>query len=374
MLENIRIQGFRRYKDFSINDFSQVNFILGDNNVGKTSVLEAIYAWACGQNVAPFIHIPLARGRYSAIQQPYWIMEEIMATVSDKTSIPLQMSFSGRYNGENVCFNHSIYPSEILGFYDTSYKNNSELINMKSQGMNSSELQQIVPGIMQIQQTAIARWEVEQNGTKVISNIELPFSQITGIQSFHQAKFIDVLSQTGVNENVQIYASLKREKLLDEVTKEIRRVFPEIIGFDMIPYPDGTQSPISVIKEDGLLPLYACGDGIQRWFYILGALALYKKSIICIDEIDVGFHHEAQAEFSLNLIRGAITNGVQLFITTHNIEFLDSFLQSIQNYAKEEQNKIRVITIRETEEGQKVRSLSASEAYESRESFNLELR
>lgn len=373
MLESISIQGFRKYTEFSIDHFGQINFILGSNNVGKTSVLEAVFAWACGQNAMPFINIPLARGRYSNIQQPYWIMEELLATVNDRKSIPLKMSFDGIYNGKSVCFKHKIYPSELLSEYDTSYKNKSDLISIRTNG-EQGQIPVGIQNIFQIQHTTIARWEIENEGSVIKTDIVLPLSQISGIKPFCQAKFIDVLSQTAVGENVQIYASLKREQLLDEVTAEIRKVFPEIYGFDMIPYPDGTQSPVSVIKKSGLLPLYACGDGIQRWFYILGAMALYKKSIVCIDEIDTGFDHAAQAEFSVNLVKNAVKNDVQLFITTHSIEFLDCFLKTVKNNASKYLDKINIITIRDIENSNKVRILSASEAYDVRDNFNLELR
>ena len=50
----------------------------------------------------------------------------------------------------------------------------------------------------------------------------------------------------------------------------MQSIFPEISGIDMIPYPDGAQAPISIKKTDGTaLPIYAYGDGVQRWFYIL---------------------------------------------------------------------------------------------------------
>ena len=58
MLQSLRISGFRKYRDFRLEGFGQINFILGANNIGKTSILEAIFAWACGQNVAPFLCWP----------------------------------------------------------------------------------------------------------------------------------------------------------------------------------------------------------------------------------------------------------------------------------------------------------------------------
>lgn len=377
MLESIIIKGFRKYDDFKLDGFGKINFVLGDNNIGKTSILESIFAWACGQNVIPFLNIPVARGRYAGIQHPYWIMEEIMATVNDRKTVPMEMTFDGKYNGKNECFVHTIYPSELLSEYDTSYKNSSNLISVWNNGTFSTDAHQVPQGIsslFQLQQATIAKWDICHNNESVSTNITLPIPTVSKVKSFRQAIYIDILSHISVVENVKIYGSLKRENLLDEVTKEINKVFPEIIGFDLIPYPDGSQSPVSVIKDSGVLPMYACGDGIQRWFYILGSLSLYKKSIICIDEIDAGFHHSAQKDFSENLVKNALKNDVQLFITTHNIEYMDSFLEACSNSEEIEKDQIKIITMREVANELKVRTLSSEEAYESRNNFNLELR
>lgn len=378
MLESIRIYGFRKYDDLKIGNFNKINFILGPNNVGKTSVLEAIFAWACGQNVIPFLNVPLARGRYSGIQNPYWIMEEILASVKTRKNIPLQMSFCGIDDNKEVKFDHTIYPSELLTDYDSSYKNYLEKVIPRTNDVLSTDNPSLIvgiPGVVQFNSTIIARWEVLYNNKKTQIDIMLPQSQIKGIKPYKQAKFIDVLSHTAVSENVHMYASLKRENLLNEVEKEIKKVFPEIEGFDMIPYPDGSQAPVSVIKTDGtMLPLYAYGDGIQKWFYVMGAIAVYKNSMICIDEIDSGFHPSAQVDFSLNMVRAAVKNGVQLFVTTHNIEFMDNMLKAVLSEDRDIVDAISIITLKDSEGDVKVRKLNAEDAYESRTSFNLELR
>lgn len=46
MLTSLKIKGFRKYKNLELENFSRINFILGKNNVGKTSVLEAIFTWS----------------------------------------------------------------------------------------------------------------------------------------------------------------------------------------------------------------------------------------------------------------------------------------------------------------------------------------
>lgn len=379
MLSSIRIKGFRKYKDFTIDDFGRVNFILGNNNVGKTTVLEAIYGWACGQNISPFLNIPLSRGRYSGMQYSYWMMEEIMALVNDHSSLPFTLSFTGIYNEKEESFKHIIYPSELLTDYDSSYK---RLLNNRIPKSNEIDHKDISPflstqsGIFQVPQPVVlAKWEIRHNKSVISENITAPISTVQTIKPFLIAKYIDVLSHTIVSQTVQIYSSLKREKLINNVAEEMRKVYPEIAGFDMIPYPDGSQSPISIVKNDGtLLPIYAYGDGVQRWFYILGAIALYKNSIICIDEIDTGFHPDAQTQFSKHLVQYARDNNVQLFITTHNIEYVDHFLDAVKELGKGYEEEARVFTLREKERITRKRMLKSNEAEIARNNYGVDLR
>ena len=46
MLKNLKIQNFRVLKELTFENFSQVNLLVGRNNVGKSSVLEALRIYA----------------------------------------------------------------------------------------------------------------------------------------------------------------------------------------------------------------------------------------------------------------------------------------------------------------------------------------
>ncbi len=375
MLEAITIKGFRKYKQLNIDGFDMVNVILGDNNIGKTTILEGIYAWACGQNIVPFLSIPLARGRYSFNQQQYWLMEEILSVVNDRYELPLHMEFIGCENGKEVEFIHDIEPSEILAQYDSTYKKKfTEMFvpASNSDALNERHYINSIQGLLgQIPPTIVAKWKITNDDNSVITEITSPSTATATRKPYRIAKFIDLLSHTAVTETVQIYGILKRELLLDEVTRKMREIYPEIIGFDSIPYPDGSQTPVSVLRSDGkYLPLYTFGDGLQRWFYIIGSLILYKNSIICIDEIDSGIHPKAQALFCKNLMKYAKDNNVQLFITTHNIEFIDAFLES----GEEEGDKARIITLKDNDGDIKIRNLNFVEARKARDKYGVELR
>jgi len=53
MLRDLTIKNYRAFKDFSIDGLARVNLIVGDNNAGKTSFLEAVYLLASRGGVAP---------------------------------------------------------------------------------------------------------------------------------------------------------------------------------------------------------------------------------------------------------------------------------------------------------------------------------
>lgn len=52
LLPSFRIQGFRAFRDLEIPRLGRVNLIVGKNNVGKTTVLEALKVYAAGSDAA----------------------------------------------------------------------------------------------------------------------------------------------------------------------------------------------------------------------------------------------------------------------------------------------------------------------------------
>lgn len=377
MLSSINVKGFRKYENLHLENLGKINFILGRNNIGKTSILEAIYAFCCGQNVVPLLDIPVSRCRYSSIQQPYWMMDEILSVVHNRKTLPFKFEFSGIFDGKEEKFVHTIYPSDILTDFDSSYKRISGEIVPRANALSGRDNPTVYGnqlGLMSPQPTVVARWVISHNDNDITENITSPYSTVSKVLPFKTAKFIDLLSHIAVNETVQIYSSLKRDDLIKDVVKELNKVFPDIKDIDMIPYSGGTIAPISVLKDDTYLPMYAYGDGVQRWFYILGAIALYKNSIICIDEIDSGFHPEAQYEFSEHLASYAMENNVQLFLTTHNLEFIDNYLFAVSKYDSSILDETRIITVKDIDTNPSLRTLSGTEAYKARSDFNLEIR
>src|ERR1700722_3213544 len=54
MVTSAKISNFRGFKDLEVNDLAPINVIVGDNAIGKTAFLEAIYLAVSGNAQQPF--------------------------------------------------------------------------------------------------------------------------------------------------------------------------------------------------------------------------------------------------------------------------------------------------------------------------------
>ena len=65
MLKQLKIENFRCFKSFELNHLGRVNLLVGKNNSGKTSVLEAIKLLSSGFDQSIIFKIMYFRGGYS---------------------------------------------------------------------------------------------------------------------------------------------------------------------------------------------------------------------------------------------------------------------------------------------------------------------
>ena len=385
MIESLAINNFKKFEHIELKNLARVNIFAGINNVGKTSVLEAVFAYACGRNLIPLLSNTvlhrLSVGDQDQLRSPYPWMEMIWNTFHDKRNVRnFNFSFNGRIGGKELQVNHHFTPSSILAdflpnemgaFGDTAFMRvTTDEIKNTQQNLGAPVLQ------------ILGRWQTTINGKEGNPvNITYPLlSPALPEEPLILAKIDDILSHRNENEDRKIYSFLSRAGLLPQITKEMDRCFPELqlTSIENIPYPDGTAAPISVrLDGKGTYPLYTLGDGLRRWFHLIGSMLVYHDAVHCIEEIAATFHHKAQQELSCELLKYAKKYNNQLFITTHNSEYLQSFLTAIRNDSVEGdaslEKDVRVFTMRNMGEETKLRVLDGKEAWKAVES-GLELR
>lgn len=373
MLQAFSIYGYKQFAEMKLDKLANFNIIVGNNNMGKTTILEAVFAWASGLNINAIMS-GIAQ-KYSFIGNPYSLAESIYSLANCRNK-EIEITFSGVYDSEQIDFKHNISINGVFlgdGFRDQDFISNEKINTQEAITPNNVFLS--IPNINN--RKIVAKWKISNLKDKFIDcEIAIPEFQSQEIAPYTFATFMDLLAHR-VAQQINInYSQLKRKGLLDDVVKRMRAVFPEIEAIDMIPYPDGSTAPVSVKTfNHDYLPMYSFGDGFQKWFYIISTTVLHKDSIICIDEIDATLHPFAQAEFCRNLIGYADKYNVQIFATTHNLEFIDRFLAEYSDYHKKNSAyAARIITLKKINGNTKIRNLSAEDALQLRDEFEMELR
>ena len=378
LMESFRIRGFKKFKDIEFDNLGRINLFLGNNNTGKTTILEAVQIYAYGENFLSAIQKTILRNMM--IMNKFDLTEKLLSIFYNQHEKPFRFSFkaetasNNRYNFEYI-FN----PGSILADFNP--------ILMGQFGDNESKCES-----EENDTTFIGGWRVNSNLPKQLQligtdkdsfPIELNYPLYKSVQSnnkdtFILSRFVDIMSHRNQKENLKIFSFLKRQGLLDSFLKELSKNFTHLKEIDTIPYPDGSISAVNIrIKDGKLLPLYRFGDGMRRWYNILGGMIVYQNAIHCIEEIDSTFHPNAQPELVKNIIYYAKKYYNQIFMTSHSLEFVDEFLEVL--YGPDgnlEDDCVRVITLRNDEKTGTVqkRVLTGREAYEAREKYKLELR
>lgn len=362
MLRSIQINGYRGIKNIKIDDLSKINIILGENNLGKTSILESVFGIACGTNILSLIETALMRR--NNVLGVFDFIEKIIGCFNNISSEELQFSYKSKLNDKEIKITHKLTPSRL---FKTLIPNNK--LNNLEIAIDNNNNQNIDGNLIGI-------WEVYFNDN-LCKKVKLNFPSFDialGDEPIVSAKFNDILNHRNQQENTVLYSQLKRERILDEFIDELSKTFGEIKDIDSIPYPDGSSAPVSIIMgNDRYIPLYSFGDGLQRWFNILGSMVYNKNSIHCIEEIDVTFHANAQKQLASNLVYYSEKFNNQLFMTSHSIEFIDNFLAGIP---EDKLDFVRIITLKQSDSRDSIkhRVLTGREALNSRELYGMELR
>jgi len=394
----ITIEGFRQFKKLELTNLGKVNLILGPNNAGKTSILEAIYIHACHgdirlifdnlllsrisqtRNISGFLEvgeqiISLFNQKKISDSNNYQftITREILSDLDKKKDVFQVSKCVFQASKElNKLYPHSLHHYAHQAQDGYTYNEN---INSNKIDLGKWLMPRDIHSRMWFHEADVflnlSKFTIEVIYTK--GTLELPQSK--GI--FH-----DILAHREPQATVAIFSHLKRYRLLEKFTQEMSMIFPIIKQIDTIPYPDGSFSPIYIINsKDELLPIYNFGDGMRRWFHLLGNLMIYPNSVHLIEEIDATFHPNAQEKFGHLLVEYADKFNNQLFMTSHNLEFADKFLESLYGeegtITEDQDDPVRVITIgqsRDDPEKTTVWNLTGRQAHRGRKLYNVELR
>ena len=343
MIEKLEINTFRGFKKYQIDNIGQINLLVGTNNCGKTSILEAIRLLKSKGDFYNIYSVLIRRG------------EQIQHETEGKRRIEADLCrlFYGYSLEQNTLFS-------IVGKEKQLTESITISINeIPYQATLFDELPDF-SGHYQLN----SKWS---NGLKKI-DIDIPVSSIGGL-SYDYIRRIRVKPNEIKSSNLEFVptASLTPQKivtLFDEVVlspdeelvlEALRIIEPDIVRLASLGGSDrGTgwnsgeyvRGGILVKSEkwDERIPIGSLGDGIWRMLGLILSLINAKNGILLIDEIDTGLHHTVMAKMWKLVCKTAKQLNVQVFATTHSSDCWKTLAVNATD-AEFEKNGIRIYRI-----------------------------
>lgn len=324
MISDFHVKGYRGFNHFELERLSRVNVLLGKNNAGKSSLLEAMHLFATGMAPRVMQGFAMRRGEIGfggptrddasaemchfffghqiydgekiEIGTPDSRFELIVAEKPETVTTSLSVGendHSGQFPGaryvvETVCVQGSDR-TPIVEFYLTS-EGLLQAARLNSVKNNSSRSLFLLP---------------DAQSSRMLT--ELWNKVIVGNQEDSIVEALKILDR-----RVKSIAFLPSEQTA------AKSVPASIAGF-----------VVGLDGESTRMPLGSLGDGMKHVLEIALALVSMRDGTVFIDEVDAGLHYSVMKDLWRLIIKTAVANNVQVFASTHSLDCLRG-LQVVQ--------------------------------------------
>ena len=290
---SLRIESYRGVEDLVLDEPGRVNLIVGVNNAGKTSLLEAIYLLAHQNDERALLDAIRWRGRLQGEPEPLWLVEQLPPTIR----------ISGVFdevadNATSVEVEVTTEPSEDIED-QTSFL--SKLAIESSYGGHS-------------QNTDVVFFEDRPRRTSFQGQHWLCRSAFTSPFSANRPETLARCNKDSLEAGTkQPIIDFIRERV-DEGLRNIE--LADRFNRFLVPHRDFDKAP----------DLAAFGEGVRRVFEIGLLFAGVRGGVLLVDEFENAIHTELLVEFTRLVQDLAVQLNVQVFLSTHSKEAVDAFV------------------------------------------------
>lgn len=308
MIESLKIKNFKNLNGLEIPHLSQINLISGQNNVGKSTLLEAI-----------------------AI---YTNPSQIIKILSERDEFPI---YKEENETERINQNTNAFSSLFTDRKDEVSENNIIEISDKENTL-SIQFSYFSPKT-DIEYIKKVITITRQNKTVSILHLNSP------IDSLNQRLGIDNDSNIIIKLNTEpigteyianFFDNIALTEKEDNVIEALQIIEPNLNKLAFIAESQYRfRRPIVTLKgSNRRFPLKSMGDGINHILSIILALVNCENGCLLIDEIDNGLHYSVQENLWRVIFDLAKKLNIQVFATTHSNDCINSFTEVL----KEENN------------------------------------
>ena len=354
MITGFRIEGYRGFKSLQANQLGRINLLVGRNNAGKTSLMEALF-------------IALARGNPTGLWQLLVTRGEGFVDVPEPgRAIVQEMQVAHLFSG------HA--PETGAGF---SIETQEDGKTQKTQVEIKPTDRNLTPALLQLlrlNESAAGPTNVSlvisvsTDGAAPL--VQVPLTIRGGLRqdiAFNAAHLMGFPSRESlppvvfknsdpepVNQLQAAFGQIALSPEEDRLIKVLQIIEPKITRIaNTGQQPVGVGWPTRggfVVKMEGsetAIPIGSMGDGIWRLLSLALLFSRSKGGYVLVDEIDTGLHHSVMEKLWDFVYKSAELLNFQLFATTHS----DDCVRSLAYVCRENVRVGSNVTLHRVEKG-----------------------
>ncbi len=324
LLKSLSIQNFRLLGDFSVPALRRINLIVGANNAGKSSILEAVRIFATGAVWQLLMEIAREHG------------EPIKYSADEGTPLPLTGMFPDRsppQNGTPIRIGEVDATSELAIRFGYIFETTEEI------GESEEILRRrrfVLPNDIDSAGDLETRpaLEISKDGTKRLLTLDLPPT----LGSRRPPQFdsstpcaVIPTRQVDLDELADIWDQVGLSEEKQHVVDALRIIEPDFQDLLFVKELNRAGSRTAMVGLKGkarAIPLSSMGDGMSRVLQRILKLLAAKNGFLLIDEFDNGLHYKIQRKLWHLMFELAQKFNVQIFATSHSWDCICSFAQA----------------------------------------------
>jgi AAA15 family ATPase/GTPase len=351
MLKTIKIENFRSFESFELQQLGRVNLLVGKNNIGKTSILEAIQLLCSRNNLDPLRQTMTNRSEYFFDDERRVAQELDIRHLFYGHEIELGSKFSITGTNDNI-------QEELVVSIEVRKTSSKEPLRNEDDFLYDE-----IPDALRELDFSI-KWnygrEEELWKLPLSANGGLPIDYIRRLRrdTKNPAPKIQFItsSSLGTEKMIELFDQIvltPEEKLVEQalhrIDSKIQRIAP--VSSRKLRYSLDSRGGFFVLLSDSnqRVPIGSMGDGIWRILGLALATVCAKDGYLFVDEIDTGLHFTAMSDMWKLIWETAKRLNVQVFATTHNSDCWTS-LASIAEQENATADGIRIHRIEKGKE------------------------
>ena len=306
MITQVEIENFKLFQNIQLSNIQRINLISGRNNIGKSSILEALFLYMDHTSFDSFSKLNGFRGASGIGTTGLW--EPLFYEMNSAKPIKIKVAEGEKagllqYERDDNYLPNGIsgVPEDVLAQFRTATKNTYSL------------------------RFRYIKDNYEENGHFSISgggmlrdmSTSLPGNELREMKS---TQFINSIIARGSELLINGVGKLELTGEKTALVRAIQLLDPEIEDIVTLSVQGFTQLYARVGGK--LLPLQYAGDGVLKLLAIIIAILDRKNGLVLIDEIETGFHYSMYGKLWTIIDQISLQSNCQVFATTHSYELI----------------------------------------------------